>query len=97
MSSKHRIGFDLDRPTKIMGLTKDEFALLIFGLACFMFSPNKLLGICLMGACGVLLMVVKRFKKRIGGFNLKAFMWWYFGFEHGHPTLPPSHIRKWNK
>ena len=38
MSSKHRIGFDLDRPTKVMGMTKDELLILILGFVCFMFS-----------------------------------------------------------
>lgn len=97
MSSKHRIGFDLDRPTKIMGMTKDEICFLIFGLACFMFSSNKLLGGILMALSLALIWVVKRLKKQIGGFNIKAFMWWYFGYEQGKPTLPPSHVRKWNK
>lgn len=97
MSTKHRIGFDLDRPTKIMGLTKDELLILIFGFACFMFSSNKMLGLFLMGVCLLLLFSVKHFKKRTGGFNMKAFCWWHVGYERGHPTLPPSHIRKWNK
>ncbi len=97
MDSKHRIGFDLDRPTKIMGMTKDELCLLILGFACFMLASNKMLGLFLMGFCFVIMWALKRFKKKIGGFNIKAFLWWHVGHEGGHPTLPPSHIRKWNK
>lgn len=97
MTSKHRIGFDLDRPTKVMGMTKDELLILILGFVCFMFSSNKMLGLFLMGVCFVLLIGVKKFKKETGGFNLKAFSWWHGGYEKGHGTLPASHIRRWNK
>jgi type IV conjugative transfer system protein TraL len=96
MSSQHRIGFDLDGPLRIMGFTKDELLLLFLGLAGFIFSSNKILGGCLLGVCFLLLIVVKRFKARVVGFNLLSFVWWHFGLTTGPSTLPPSHSRKMN-
>jgi len=96
MSSKHRIGFDLEAPLKFFGLTKDEIGLFTTGFALFVFSSNKTLGA--LGMLGSLLLVValKRFKKRTAGFRIGSFIYWHLGWMKGQNTLPPSFARRIN-
>ena len=41
MSSKHRIGFNLETPIRFFGLTKDEIGIFCLGFLMFLFSSNK--------------------------------------------------------
>ena len=96
MSSKHRIGFDLEAPLKFFGLTKDEIGLFFLGFVLFVCSSNKAIGA--IGMLGSLLLVValKRFKKRTAGFRIGSFIYWHLGWVRGRSTLPPSFARRIN-
>ena len=96
MSSKHRIGFDLEAPIKFFGLTKDEIGLFFSGFVLFVFASNKALGALGMLVSLVLVVALKRFKKRTAAFRIGSFIYWHLGWMKGRNTLPPSFARRIN-
>lgn len=93
MSSKHRIGFDLEAPIKFLGMTKDELGLLFLGIIVYALSDNKLIGIIAMFFCVAAIIFIKKFKKATGGFRMGTLIWWHTGLSSGRSSLPPSSTR----
>lgn len=90
---KHRIGFNLDAPVRLFGMTIDELALLIVGFLTFVIARNKFVGLGLFFGSGALVVLLKRFKKQASGFRLKSFLFWHIGLKSRTFTCPPSHTR----
>lgn len=96
MSSKHRIGFNLETPIRFFGLTKDEIGIFCLGFLMFLFSSNKNLGVLTLLGSVILLVLLKRFKKRTAGFRIGSFIYWHLGWMNCQNTLPPSFARRIN-
>lgn len=90
---KYRIGFNLDTPVRILGMTYDEIALILFGFGMFVISQQKLIGLGLLFGSTMAVIALKRFKRRSSGFRLKSFLFWHLGFKGKRFSYPPSHTR----
>lgn len=94
MNTRHRISFDLSKPVKFLGLTKDELGLVLLGPSLFVLYQNKLLGFVLFLLCFVALGSLKKFKKLTADFNILIFLWWHLGGSSETFTLVPSDVRR---
>lgn len=92
MNKKYRVGYNLDKPIKIFGMTKDELALGICGVGIFIRCSNKLLGVAFFTGCIGLVFLIKKLKKTSVSFNLTTFGFWYFGLFNG--LFPQSCTRR---
>jgi hypothetical protein len=92
----HRVYSHLCEPLRIMGCTVDEILLFLFGMV-FFFVANSLEIKCaaFLFSFGALFFL-KRLKKVVHGFNIKAFLHWHFGFRFGaDQEWPDSCYRRW--
>lgn len=90
---KYRIGFNLDTPVRLLGMTKDEIAIILFGFMMLIISSQKIIGLALLIGSLFAVVSIKRLKRKSSGFRLKSFLFWHLGMKGKSFTFPPSHTR----
>lgn len=93
---EHRIYIHFSKPWRLIGFTKDEISLFLFGFFMFGLVKPRLMGFILFVCCLVGIWGVKRFKKRTEGFSVMSALHWYLGVRpKGSPFWPESHKKWW--
>lgn len=96
MSSKHRINFDLSSPIRYLGMTVDEWIILILAISMPFLVPDKVIGLLAFAILSFVLFFLKKIKKGLSGFRLWSWVEWHFGYQKGDSILPPTSSRRYN-
>jgi type IV conjugative transfer system protein TraL len=91
----HRIYTRMSEPWRLLGLTKDEVAVLLGAFALFMQTQNKRVGFFMMAGALIGVWLLKRFKKHTENFRLQSWLHWTFGLRSAALKHPPHAKDLW--
>lgn len=93
--SEHRLYHYLSESVQVLGLTLDEWGVVLVSVAGGLMCRSAVSQLGAYGAGGLLLYGLKKFKKHGGGQDLKAYLYWQGFWPAPSATFPSFAYRVW--